>query len=58
MPCSWPVKGKNSCGKISTEAMPYTKKSKYSEVRPMTTPTAISLGATEAWLFWLGMEAG
>ena len=32
--------------RIETEAMPNTKKSKYSEARPITTPTAISPGAT------------
>ena len=34
----------------SAQAMPNTKKSKYSEARPTTTPTAISPGATLAWL--------
>ncbi|GAA0688814.1 hypothetical protein GCM10009429_12610 [Dyella marensis] len=29
--------------------MPNTKKSKYSEARPITTPTAISPGATWEW---------
>ncbi|MNS86402.1 hypothetical protein D3C72_1203050 [compost metagenome] len=43
-------KGKNTFGKTSTHAMPKTKKSKYSEARPTTTPTAISPGATLAWL--------
>ena len=40
---------KNTRGKTSTQAMPKTKKSKYSEVRPTMTPTAISPGATLAW---------
>ncbi len=37
--------GKNTAGNTSTEAMPYTKKSKNSEARPMITPMAISPGA-------------
>src|SRR3546814_530419 len=42
--------GKKTCGKTATQAMPKTKKSKYSDARPMITPTAISPGATLAWL--------
>ena len=40
------AKGKNTLGKTTTDAMAKTKKSKYSAARPMTTPMAISLGAT------------
>ena len=44
VPFSWSANGKNTDGNTSTEAMAYTKKSKYSEARPITTPTAISPG--------------
>jgi|GEM_PF-5758416 len=50
MPSSSLSNGKNTLGNTSTQAMPKTKKSKYSEARPMTTPTAISPGATCEWL--------
>jgi len=50
VPSSCGSKGKKTFGKTSTQAMPNTKKSKYSEARPTTTPTAISPGATLAWL--------
>ena len=50
VPSSAGSNGKNTRGKTSTQAMPKTKKSKYSEVRPTMTPTAISPGATLAWL--------
>ena len=40
--------GNSSEGNTSTLAMPNTKKSKYSDERPMTTPTAISLGVTSS----------
>ena len=50
VPSSCGSNGKNTRGNTSTQAMPKTKKSKYSEARPMTTPTAISPGATLAWL--------
>src|SRR6478752_1286279 len=48
VPCSRSANGKNTAGKTSTEAMPKTKKSKYSEARPITTPTAMSPGAASA----------
>ena len=38
-------KGENTAGNTRTEAMPYTKKSKNSDARPMMTPMAISPGA-------------
>src|SRR5690606_12194001 len=49
VPYSGVSKGKKICGKTATQAMPNTKKSKYSDARPMTTPTAISPGATLEW---------
>ncbi len=42
------MKGNNSDGKTSTQAIPNTKKSKYSDARPMITPTAISPGVTSS----------
>src|SRR6187455_385863 len=48
MPSRRAAKGKNTAGNTSTEAMPKTKKSKYSEARPITTPTAMSPGAMRA----------
>ena len=50
MPVSGAAKGKNTFGNTSTEAMPNTKKSKYSDARPITTPSAMSLGLTSWWL--------
>ncbi|MPM69645.1 hypothetical protein SDC9_116593 [bioreactor metagenome] len=44
VPSSRDRKGNRVNGKTSTQAIPKTKKSKYSEDRPMITPTAISLG--------------
>ena len=48
VPCRRSMNGKNTAGNTSAEAMPKTKKSKYSDARPITTPTAISPGATSA----------
>src|SRR3954471_4177066 len=48
MPSSRPANGKNTAGKTSTDAIAKTKKSKYSEARPITTPTAMSPGAMRA----------
>jgi hypothetical protein len=39
-------KGKNTFGNTKTDAIAYTKKSKYSDARPITTPMAISPGDT------------
>ena len=44
-PCRSSANGKKTWGNTRTAAMPNTKKSKYSEARPTTTPTAISSGA-------------
>ena len=41
-------KGNRKDGKTRTQAIPKTKKSKYSDERPMITPTAISLGVTSS----------
>ena len=46
VPVSGSAKGKKRAGKTRMDARPYTKKSKYSDALPMTTPTAMSLGAT------------
>ncbi|MNN96567.1 hypothetical protein D3C81_2155850 [compost metagenome] len=48
VPSSRVMKGNNSDGKTSTQAIPNTKKSKYSDARPMITPTAISPGVTSS----------
>ena len=54
------TKGKNTEGNTSTDAIPYTKKSKYSDARPMTTPMAISPGSMRpCWsAVWLVMLMG
>ena len=44
VPSSRDRKGNSSDGNTRTQAMPNTKKSKYSEDRPMITPTATSPG--------------
>ncbi len=44
------MKGKTNDGNTSTQAIPKTKKSKYSDDRPMITPTAISLGVASSWV--------
>ena len=46
VPVSGSSKGKNIFGNTRTDAIAYTKKSKYSEARPITTPIAISPGVT------------
>ena len=48
MPSSVDRNGKKTCGNTSTQAMPKTKKSKYSDARPMITPAAISPGVTSS----------
>jgi hypothetical protein len=46
MPSRVLTKGKNTLGNTNTQAIPNTKKSKCSDARPITTPIAISPGAT------------
>ncbi len=60
VPSSFASYGKNTDGNTSTDAMPYAKKSKYSDARPTTTPTAMSPGATSSWwtLRWSGSALG
>jgi hypothetical protein len=45
VPSNRSANGKNTRGKTNTDAIPYTKKSKCSDARPMMTPIAISPGA-------------
>ncbi|MNE61349.1 hypothetical protein D3C80_1565570 [compost metagenome] len=48
VPSSLENEGNSNAGKTNTQAMPNTKKSKYSDDRPITTPTAISPGVTSS----------
>jgi hypothetical protein len=50
-------KGNRNDGKTSTQAIPKTKKSKYSDERPMITPTAISPGVTSSSVWAREREA-
>ena len=50
VPFSGDRKGNRKAGNTSTQAIPKTKKSKYSDERPMMTPTAISPEVTSSWV--------